>query len=541
MVVSSLSSSSSWHGSDDGNNIDNNDDHEEDEVVVFDWRARRRRRRRRSVPSSTRRRRRSIQIPSTLPNIMSVVLCSSTTDIMLPGEIRTISIQNPPSPIESLFYYSNKEGENYMAIGYVYSSNDDKDSVVVNDNEDDDDDDDEDEEVDYNVMQIATLCRVVVAESLLYTLHEELEEEDAAPLLNIQLQAIGRIQLLQQRQQQQLLVDDTDDNSSIVQRFDCKVLLDDDDDFDLLNNNHYEEDSRDGDEDGDFQNNNNNNNYMQICGLIVDNIEKLIREISRTEHRYFNHQKSLPKSTDDNDEEEEVDDDVEHDNEEVDNDNDCEVVPQVVDGVSNDYNYYNGELWDMYQDSILQLSSLREYVHVQEDDTAQMELDDDDDDHNILASSPPSMIEDDEVDQYEYIQSVSWAVFTTVKKYNSRLLLKTKQSDGAAEVQNEVSFLLLDTSLVEKYRTRALDWNNLLERLKVGQYMLREIELRLQGRKLLLEQLPAANDDGSSSDGCSSMTSSSSSSSSSTTTTLTLDDFIQDGSSNNTTASNEFQ
>ena len=488
MVSSSLFSSSEEQGDDDdnvNNDRQNGNENEDDEVVVDKWRARRRRRR--SISSSRsrrrRRRRRPMQLPSTLPN-MSVVLCSSSTDIMLPGDTRTISIQTPPPLVESLFY--RNEEQNYVAIGYVYSSDNRDSVVVVNDDDVYDTEEDDEEEEDYTVMQIATLCRVVAEWS--YS-HEGEEENDAS--WNIQLQAIGRIQLLQQP-----LHGDVDtDESTIVQRFDCKLLLDDAEAFGVHNNEHHDDD------DNIRNNNSNNNNCNSCCCLIVDNIEKLVRKISRTERLYHNEQQLLledPDEADDGDDEDLCGDD--------------EMVQRK--------GYDDGELWELYQDSLQQLSSLHEYVHVQGNDTAQTELDDDADDDIILASTPASMIDVDKMDQYEYIQCVSWAVFTAVKNYNNRLL-KKKQSDGAKEKEKEAS-VLLDSDLVETYRTRALDWINLLERLKLAQYMLREIELRLQGRKLLDQlQLDSIDDD------YSSMGTSSSS--------LLGDNLIHDGSNNTTT------
>ena len=72
--------------------------------------------------------------------------------------------------------------------------------------------------------------------------------------------------------------------------------------------------------------------------------------------------------------------------------------------------------------------------------------------------------------EYEDVQSLvatSWAVFLSLK----------------------------DDRLESRYRLRAFDWDNLLERLKLAQYALREKELLLQGQLMLLETSPQ-NDDG---------------------------------------------
>jgi len=50
---------------------------------------------------------------------------------------------------------------------------------------------------------------------------------------------------------------------------------------------------------------------------------------------------------------------------------------------------------------------------------------------------------------------------------------------------------LQDATLEARYRLRALDWDNLIERLKLAQYALREKELFLQGQLMLLQ----TNDD----------------------------------------------
>jgi hypothetical protein len=71
--------------------------------------------------------------------------------------------------------------------------------------------------------------------------------------------------------------------------------------------------------------------------------------------------------------------------------------------------------------------------------------------------------------QTQRLTAMSWAVFTC---------------------------MLDDPLLRENYRLRALDWDNLLERLKLAQYALREKELRLQGDLILIgnedESTPAS-------------------------------------------------
>lgn len=54
-----------------------------------------------------------------------------------------------------------------------------------------------------------------------------------------------------------------------------------------------------------------------------------------------------------------------------------------------------------------------------------------------------------------------------------------------------VFMCLNDPSLEARYRLRALDWDDLLERIKLAQYALREKQLRLQGRLMELQEAPA--------------------------------------------------
>ncbi|GFH51859.1 predicted protein [Chaetoceros tenuissimus] len=48
---------------------------------------------------------------------------------------------------------------------------------------------------------------------------------------------------------------------------------------------------------------------------------------------------------------------------------------------------------------------------------------------------------------------------------------------------------------IEEYIIRALDYENLFDRLKLAQYMLREIQLRIQGRRMLSNQNHCFDDD----------------------------------------------
>lgn len=48
---------------------------------------------------------------------------------------------------------------------------------------------------------------------------------------------------------------------------------------------------------------------------------------------------------------------------------------------------------------------------------------------------------------------------------------------------------------IEDYMIRALDYENLFDRLKLAQYMLREIQLRIQGRRMLSNQNHCLDDD----------------------------------------------
>jgi len=53
---------------------------------------------------------------------------------------------------------------------------------------------------------------------------------------------------------------------------------------------------------------------------------------------------------------------------------------------------------------------------------------------------------------------------------------------------------LKDETLEARYRLRALDWDNLLERLKLAQYALREKELLLQGEMIAQDEEPLQGD-----------------------------------------------
>ena len=65
------------------------------------------------------------------------------------------------------------------------------------------------------------------------------------------------------------------------------------------------------------------------------------------------------------------------------------------------------------------------------------------------------------------LSASSWAIFTALENSN----INTS----------------LDTHTKDKYRIRALDYDNVFDRLKLAQYMLREIELLMQGQRLQLD------------------------------------------------------
>jgi Lon protease-like protein len=90
------------------------------------------------------------------------------------------------------------------------------------------------------------------------------------------------------------------------------------------------------------------------------------------------------------------------------------------------------------------------------------------------------------------------------RAWNSRLnKLQYKESRSTPQTQRLTAtswavFTCMqdDPLLRDNYRLRALDWDNLLERLKLAQYALREKELRLQGDLILIgnedESTPAS-------------------------------------------------
>ena len=190
-------------------------------------------------------------------------------------------------------------------------------------------------------------------------------------------------------------------------QFDCEILKDEDEGcLDTVNDN-------------SSLGNGSLSNFQQAC-MLVENIEMLLRKISRTERKRAD-------NVDDN-------------------------------------------LWEHYQRAMQQTSA----------NTAQSTT------NREFAGISPF---ETKPKKY-YAESVGWAAFTAIKQWKMTVTKNTNAHEEAVDA-------VLDYCA---YRIRALDWDNLLERLKLAQYMLREMELRLQGINLyndssLSDEFTTDNDD----------------------------------------------
>ena len=311
----------------------------------------------------------SSSLPTSYRNL-GVVLCSSR-DVMLPGERRTISIQRPNKEI---LFRGEEEGDGkmFMAIGYTYDGS--SFEVIQDGSNGHDDYPYSCDEEDFNIMHIATLCQVCQPNEF---------QEDC---ITLRLQAIGRIRLSHFVKQ----LDQT------CYQFDCEILKDEDEGcLDTVNDN-----SRLG--------NGSLSNFQQAY-MLVENIEMLLRKISRTERKR-------------------------------------------ADNVADN-------LWEHYQRAMQQTSA----------NTAQSTT------NREFAGISPFETKQ----KKHYAESVGWAAFTAIKQWKMTVTKNTNTREESVDAELNYCF----------YRIRALDWDNLLERLKLAQYMLREMELRLQGKNLYNDSL----------------------------------------------------